>query len=179
MVRQFVFGDDVLDGLVVEDGTLDVLAHHHCLCLAVQFVGVENLGVEVIHHDFSLCLDSLRVALHGLTYLLLCFFVVIFRIFLDAFNDLVVALVGGIVGQHVKNKAFLDGLLHTVKVERIELALLPSLAVYIFPSESLQGLSFWGGSEGKIRAVGAHLAFLHQFLYQLVGVGSTRVGILL
>ena len=62
MVRQLVLGDNVLDGLVVEDGTLDVLAHHHCLCLAVQFVGVENLGVEVIHHDFSLCLDSLRVA---------------------------------------------------------------------------------------------------------------------
>ena len=98
VVRQLVLGDDVLDGLVVVDGTLDVLAHHHCLCLAVQFVGVENLGVEVIHHDFSLCLDGLRIALHGLTYLFLCLFVVVFRIFLDAFNDLVVTLVGGIVG---------------------------------------------------------------------------------
>ena len=179
MVRQLVLGDNVLDGLVVEDGTLDILAHHHCLCLAVQFVGVENLGVEVIHHDFSLCLDSLRVALHGLTYLFLRLFVVIFRIFLDAFNNLVITLVGSIVGQHVKNKTFLDGLLHTVEVEGIELALFSSLAVYVFPSESLQGLSLRGGSEGKIRAVGAHLAFLHQFLYQLVGVCSTRVGILL
>ena len=179
MVRQLVLGGDVLDGLVVVDGTLDVLAHHHCLCLAVQFVGVENLGVEVVHHDFCLCLDSLRVALHGLTYLFLSLFVVVFRIFLDAFNDLVVTLVGGIVGQHVKNKAFLNGLLHTVEVEGIELTLLSSLAVYVFPSESLQGLSLWGSGEGKIRAVGTHLAFLHQFLYQLVGVCSTCVGILL
>ena len=69
-------------------------------------------------------------------------------------------------------------MLHTVEVEGVELALLPSLAVYVFPSESLQGLTLWGSGECKIRAVGAHLAFLHQFLYQLVGVCSTRVGIL-
>ena len=97
IVGQSVAADDVADGLIVEYGTLYVLAHHHCLALASKLVRTIDIGVEMVDHYLCLGLDGLRIALHALAYLLLCLLVVVDRILLHALHHLVVALIGGVV----------------------------------------------------------------------------------
>ena len=77
----------------------------------------------------------------------------------DGLGDLEAGGIGHVVLQHIQNEPFLDGLPHTVNVERVV------AAVRVLGAEQLQRGGFWGGGKGKegqvlVPPVGGQL--LHQ-----------------
>ncbi|MDT4842695.1 hypothetical protein FQZ97_766070 [compost metagenome] len=109
----------------------------------------------MIYHDGSLHLNGLRRGLDKGLELLLSLGAVEQRIVLDGLGQFVVALVGGVVAQHIENKTLLDGLFHRIEVAGIE------LAVSALPAEFLQRCRFWSGGEGEVAGVLAHFAAFH------------------
>ena len=65
------------------------------------------------------------------------------RIIFRGFNDLKAGVIGHIVLEHIQNKAFLNGLPHTVNVERMK------AAVLIFRAEQFQRLVLGRCGKGK------------------------------
>ena len=133
----------------------------------------EYLGIKMGQHDVRLCLNGLRLTFHRFAKQLLGFRVVVFRVVLYAFGQLVITSVGGVISQHIENKAFFYGLLHTVKVERMEFAILT------FRSKPFECFFFGRGCKCKIGAVGAHFAVFHQLLQQFVCVDSFTIFVFL
>ena len=143
-------------GEIVSNGTFDVFCYHQGFGFAFQLVVAEYFGVEMTEYYIGFGLDGFRVALYGTFQKFLCFFVVVFRIVVDAFCEFVVTAESGVVGKDVEDKSFLDGLFHAVEVEGVE------TSFGILGSETLQCLPFRCGSECKVRAVAAHLSVFHQ-----------------
>ena len=173
LVGHAVLGHQLLQRVVVHDGTLNILRHHHRLGLTLQFVVAEYLGIKVVEHHLSLGLDGLGVAFHKAAQQSLCLLIVIFRVFLYALSQFVVASVGGVVGQHIQYKSLLDGLLHAVQMEGVE------GAVVVLRAKALQRFFLWGSSKGKVATVPAHLSVLHQLLQQGIRVATVLVSVFL
>ena len=141
--------------------------------MALKFMVAVHLGIEVRKHHFCFGLDGLGLSFHVAAQHLLGTLGFVFRIALDAFGEFVVTAVGGVVSEHVQNESFLDGLLHAVEVEGME------LAFFILCAEALQGFFLGRCGEGEVGAVLTHLTVSHQLLQQGVGIASVLVGIFL
>ena len=69
------------------------------------------------------------------------------RVVSGLLGDVVVGVVVGVVPQHIEYEPFLDGLAHTVNVERFR------MAADVLPSEKLDGLALRRGRESEERQV--------------------------
>jgi hypothetical protein len=101
-----------------------------------------------------------------------CLLGVELRVVLDLLDQLVVAVDGRVVLQHIEDEALLDGLLHGVAVEGRCLTL-PSPSGGGF-AEHLQRLVLGRGGEGEVAGVGQHLArrHSHERVHRVLGVSS-------
>src|SRR2546421_86606 len=72
------------------------------------------------------------------------------RVALDLLDQLVIALDGRVVLEHVEDEAFLDGLLHGVSIEG---AVLDLAVLLVGLAEGLEGLVLGRGGEGEVAGV--------------------------
>ena len=93
-----------LQGIVISDGTLNVLRHHHCLGQSLQLMVTVYLRIEVIQHDLCLGGNGLGITLHHMAQQLLRPFIVILRILLNALGQFIIAFVRRVVRQHIVSK---------------------------------------------------------------------------
>ena len=162
-------------GKEVADGAFDISRHHHGLGFALQLFGLPDAGCEVIDHDLGLHINGLGAGFNKGFQLLLGLGGIEQRVVLHRLLHLVVALVRGVLLKHVEDELFLDGLLHGIQVEGVELAV-SSLAAKL-----LQRGRLGRGGERKVAGVLAHLALIHRrqnlvlHVYRLVTV-LTRQG---
>ena len=110
-------------GKEVADGAFDIARHHHGLGFALQLLGLPYAGREVIDHDLGLHLNGPWAGFYKCFELLLGLGGIEQRVVLHRLLYLVVALVRGVLFQHVEDELLLDGLLHGIQVEGVELAI--------------------------------------------------------
>ena len=150
--------------------------YDHHLTLAADFVA--GGSKEGLHDDFRLLADILRVQRGVLADETCGLAAGHFLVLLGGADELAAGLVRGVVLQHVKDKALLNSLPHTVHVEGVPLAVRPLFA------ELLQSGILRRGGKGKEREV-IVLALAQDFLHQLVlgivgfGVQFLLLGVLL
>ena len=159
--------------MIVHDGTFNILRYHHRLGLTLQLVVAEYLGIKMCQHHLRLGFNGFGIALHIAAQQLLCAFIIIFRILLNALAQFIVAAISGIVGEHVQNEAFFNGLLHAVEVEGTE------FSFCVFLSESFQRFFLGRSCEGKVATVRTHLSILHQAFQQYFRICISGVFIFL
>ena len=116
--------------------------------------------MEMIHHDFGFFTNGMRIGFHIFAQLFLSLLGVKKRISFYSLHQSVEAFDRRIVLQHIKNKAFLDGLLHGVTMERMMLDLPVRLRIRI--TENLQRLVFGSSRECKVTGIAQHFVAFHQ-----------------
>ena len=84
-----------------------------------------DLRREVLHAEGDLLADGVWVQFDKGLEQILRLALVVARVVLDLLQQPPIGLVGGVVGQHVQDKALLDGLAHAVAVEGLELPVGP------------------------------------------------------
>ncbi|MNJ49996.1 hypothetical protein D3C77_452550 [compost metagenome] len=90
--------------------------HHHCFGTTANLVA--GMGAEMFDDDFDLLGDLVIVKLNKPRKLTSGLAARHFWISLDLLDQFVVALVAGVVRQHIVNETFLNGLPHAVLMER-------------------------------------------------------------
>ena len=106
------------DGLVEQYGVDAAGSHDNGFCLPFHFLG--RVLHEVVYHHIGFVVDDVWVLVHILHHQTEC---VLLFVFWCVFRNIYLTyqfkhgLEGSIVFQHVKDKAFLDGLFHGIGVE--------------------------------------------------------------
>ena len=90
----------------------NVPRYHHPLSFSLQLLLTDNLLQKMANHDIGFYGDSFLMPFHIGAQFFLCFGTVKQRIILNRLFDLVVAFVGGVVCQHIKDKTLLNRLFH-------------------------------------------------------------------
>ena len=144
MIRQFFLLGNTLQCIVIADGALNVLGHHHRFSFSFQFMVAIDLGIKVVQHHFSLSSYRLWFSFHQSTQESLCLCIVVLRILLYTLTQFIIALVSGVVCQHIQDKALFYRLLHAIQVIGI------ILTVSMFGSKSLQSLFFRCGRKCEV-----------------------------
>ena len=144
------------DGIVELNRTDDTGGDDHSTGLATDLMCTDDFVQKVIDNNQGFLLNGLGLAFHECTNLFGCLILVEFGIRLNGFKDFIIALVWCIVTQDIHNKAFLNGLFHSILMER----LVPNLAIRALHgcSKHLQCLVLWRGRESIVIHVGSHLA---------------------
>ena len=150
----------VPDGVEVLDRARDSVGDHHRPGFPADLALPQHLIVEVVDHDFRLQADRVITAFDEPPQLLLGLFDIELRVVLHRLGQLVVALHGGVMGEHVQDEPLLNRLLHGVTVEGEVLDRAVGLRSSV--AEDLQGLVLGGGREGEVAGVGKQPARLHQ-----------------
>lgn len=96
--------------MVVPDGTFDVLSYYHSFRLSTEFYGAEYFRIKVTKHNLGFGGDSVWFTLHHLAKKFLRSSLVIFRIVLVSLGYFVEAVVCGIVGENIMDKALFEWL---------------------------------------------------------------------
>ena len=156
LVRAFALHQVGLHRMEILDGTLDAAGHHHGPGLPADLAGGQHLLVEVVHHDLGFQLDRVIVALYIAPQLLFGLLGVELRVVLDLLDQLVVAVDGNVVLQHVQDEALLHRLLHAVVVERLVLDLALGIGRQRL-AEHLQRLVLRRRGEREVAGVREHL----------------------
>ena len=106
------------DGLVEQYGVGAAGSHYNGFGLPFHLLG--RVLHEVVYHHIGFVVDDVWVLVHILHHQTECVLLFVFRcVFRKVYlaYQLKHGLEGGIVFQHVKDKAFLDGLFHGIGVE--------------------------------------------------------------
>jgi hypothetical protein len=122
-IRALALPQVALDRVVVLDRPRDAAGDDHRTGLPADHARSEHMVVEVVDHDFGLEPHGVVVALDVAAQLLVRASRVELGIGFDGLDEPVVALDRRVVGEHVEDEAFLDGLLHRVGVKRAVLGL--------------------------------------------------------
>ena len=144
----------------VLDGAHDAAGNDHRARLPADFLLGDDLVVEVVHHDFCLLTNGVRVSLNIGFELALRFFVVEFGVVFYGLDEVVITMIRRVVSQHVEDETFLDGLLHCVAVERTVLD--GPVRLWVGFTEDFEGLVFGRRGERKVARVGKHLPGYHE-----------------
>ena len=155
--------------MVVADGGFDVLGDDHGARLALELFAIDHFGNEVVEHDLGFGLDGAGVVLDVGAQLFLGFGAIEYWVIGDGFLDFVVAAVGGVIGEHIEDEAFFNGLLHGVKMEWMK------AAIGLLIAEFFQRGIFRGGGESEVRSVASHFACAHGFEDLVLGVLGVAV----
>ena len=150
--------ETLVDRIVVFDTSRNAGRNHHRTSLAAQLLLGNNLLVEMLHHHSSLLCDNVRIALDEGTQFFLRTLLIKHRIILDRLHELVPAVNGCIVAEHIQNEAFLNSLLHGVDMEW---AMLDFSVLFIGNTKHLLGLILRCGCEGKVAGRRDELTSLH------------------
>ena len=137
------------------NGTLHPAGHHHGAGLTADLLFGQHMVVKVVHHDLRLLGNGMLMAFDVTAELLFRLLDVKIRVVLHRLGQVVVTLHRGVVFEHIKDEAFIDGLLHGVAVKRAvfdHLTLRPGFA------KDFQGFVLGRGGERKIAGIGEHLA---------------------
>ena len=156
-VRRVDFLQVRLKSPKVFNGVDDAGGDYHCFGLPANLFGFNHLIKEVLNHNFCFLADAVGVAFYVLAQPLVGPPAIELGIVFYFLEDFVIAVVGGVIFQHVHDKAFFDGLLHGVNVERVIFA-----GQRMLHAKGLQGSVFGRGGEGKVAGVGQHLLTVHQ-----------------
>ncbi len=100
------------NGKEVTNRRFNIARYHHSLGLPLELLWPHDLLQEVADHDIRFDPDGFFMSFHIGPQLLLSLGAVKQRVISDRFLDLVVALVGGVIGQDVEDETLLDSLLH-------------------------------------------------------------------
>ena len=73
-------------------------------------------------YHIGLRCDGFGIALHSTSQFFLCSLIIVFGIIFYALGEFVITTIGGVVGEHIEDETLFDGLLHTIEMERMELA---------------------------------------------------------
>ena len=150
----------VLKSLTVLHSALSGCGDDHCLCHAAEF---GHYGCAEMLHDDLHPLGNVRfMQLHETGNLSLCIDCFAPRVFFDFLVDLIESVISRVVLKHIKNKSFLNGLLHGIDMERF------TLTFCVQTTEQLNGRRLRCGSESKhghvgLFAVSADLVCNHIF----------------
>ena len=90
--------------------SLDTGSADHAACLSTNLLC--DRSMEMLYHDFSLLFHGLWLTFHIIVEFLHGLFTVKFGIVFNRFLDAVITTVCCVVLQHIKDKAFINGLLH-------------------------------------------------------------------
>ena len=104
----------LIDGIVVFDTSRDIGGDHHCSRFSADLLLGNDLLVEMFHHHGSLLCNNVRIALDKSTQFLLRTLLIKHRVILDRLHDLIPAVNGRIIAQHIQNESFLNRLLHGI-----------------------------------------------------------------
>src|SRR5262249_8359185 len=61
LVRALALLKITANGVEILDGAVDAARHNHSPCLAADLTQINDLFVEVVHHDFGLHLDGVTM----------------------------------------------------------------------------------------------------------------------
>src|SRR5690606_12969343 len=75
-------------------------------------------GLKMLYHNLRLLGNVMGVKTHKAGQRFRCFLFIDFGIILNSFDDSVVGFICGIVLQNIEDKTFLNGLAHTIEMER-------------------------------------------------------------
>ena len=114
--------------------------------------------MKVFNHHGSLLCNDFRISFDKGTQFFLRPFFVKHRIIFDSLHDLIPAVDGGIIPEHIQNEAFLYCLLHCIDMER---TMLNFTVLLISNTEHLLGLVLRSSCESKVAGRGDELAPLH------------------
>ena len=137
-----VFAAVAGERLLVADGVQPGGGGHHRLGPAVDLVAY--VAAEVLDDDLGLLREVVLVQADELRDRGLGLRRVVRRVVANGLFDVPVRLIGDVVGEHVEDEAFLDGLAHRVQVERLVLA-----GGGVEPPELLQHPALWRRGEGE------------------------------
>ena len=136
---------------MVLDRPLDTACDYHGPGLAADLILTDNLFEEMVHHDLCFIANRFVMGFDILPDLFSCPFHVELGVALHRLDKPVVAINRGVILQHVQDKPFLNGLLHSVTMERPVLCL---IADPVWNPEHFESLVFRRRSESEITRVG-------------------------
>src|SRR5262249_35256416 len=122
------------NGLKIVDRSLHAPGDHHGPSFTADKLTIDDLFVEVIHHDLRLQPYRVSMALDVVAQLLLGALRVVFRIIRNRLHELVITVDGRVVLEDVLDEALINRLFHRVGMERSEFLLTP---VHVWRAEDL------------------------------------------
>ena len=158
LVRAVPIGKAFVYGIIVLNAAGNAGRHHHCPCLAVNFLLGNYLLMEMLNHHGGFLFDGEGGTYDKTPKFLLRPFFVEHGVILDGLHQAIKAVDGCIVGEYIENESFLNGLLHGIDMEGTMLDL---AAFGVRDAEGFEGLVLRGGSKGKVTGVFEELSPLH------------------